>query len=752
MKLDLRADGSLNWHSRERRRRVLGLALLLAGAAAARAADTNAVPASTNAVPVSTNSVSAATNTVSSATNAVAASTNTVATSTNKVEAPPPLTPEQLFEGGATTYNNWLTLSGGGFLTKGNHAQAQQNGHLGDGAFGGIEDFHLQQDVAKNTTLTINGRAIADQHDYKFGVDLTKSDLGFLRFNYQEFRTWYNGDGGFYPPSGAWYPRPGEALGLDRGSISFAAGLTLKDLPQITFEYRHEFRDGEESSTSWGYTHPDQTALVRGLSPTIYGIDEQRDIFSLEATHHIKATDLGAGVRYEMGELDNTRYITQWPGEPVQTQITDKQSVSDSTFSTHAFSETRLSKTLTLSSGFQFANLDNLLSGSRIYGNDFGVGYVPNGLNGLGYYNLDGVLHEQDYTMNLNLLYTPIKDLVLIPALRVQKQDWDATSGALGTLGDQPPAFGPSDSVGQALDVQERLEARYTHITNWVFTARGEWTEGDGNLNEDGGIGIIPPVQQQRDDHRFFQKYSLGARWYPARRVTVDFGGYYKYNRYDYSRSVDSTPNDPSSANRYPGYLNMQGFQTFDGNMRVSLRPLQTVTLVSRYEYQYSTIDMEPDGVSDLSRIESSVMNSHILAEDISWTPWSRLYLSAGFNYVISETKTPASGDTQAIMNAQNNYWTFNFNSGIVLDQKSDLNLGYFFYQSDNYYANNSFYGLPLGAGATEHGVSALLTRRLSKNLKVSLRYAYVHYSDMPSGGHENYQAHTLFSSLQYRF
>ena len=105
---------------------------------------------------------------------------------------------------------------------------------------------------------------------------------------------------------------------------------------------------------------------------------------------------------------------------------------------------------------------------------------------------------------------------------------------------------------------------------------------------------------------------------------------------------MDSTPNNSST--RYPAYLVMQNFETYDGNLRLTLRPRRNVTLVSRYEFQYSTIHTTPDPISGLSEVESSTMTSHIIAQDVSWTPWSRLYLQAGFNYVLSETKTPAVG------------------------------------------------------------------------------------------------------------
>jgi len=117
----------------------------------------------------------------------------------------------------------------------------------------------------------------------------------------------------------------------------------------------------------------------------------------------------------------------------------------------------------------------------------------------------------------------------------------------------------------------------------------------------------------------------------------------------------------------------------------------------------------------------------------------------------LSETKTPASDYTQAILNAQNNYWTLSFNSGLVLDDKTDLNLGYTYYRAD-YYSDNSTVGVPYGAGAEEHGITATLVRRLSESLRLTLKYGYYRFSDAPSGGHNDYEAHILYSSLQYRF
>lgn len=670
----------------------------------------------------------------------------------DEVESETALTPEQLFEGGEETFENWVEFSFGGLITRGDRTQAEQRHRLTRGVFSGLEDFHFQHDLDKKTTLLLDGRALFDLDDYKLSLEVRREDLGYVRFGYENFRVWSGSTGGYYPPGGSPEVWSSDALTLDRGEISFETGLTLKNLPVLTFKYTHRYRDGEKGSTIWSPTRPSESdfSVVRGMAPAIYDLDERVDIFELNATHRIKETDVGLGLRYETGDLDNAYQTIVWPSDPAKWSLTDRQKTTYDLFSVHAFTETWLKKNLFFSTGFLFSDLDTDFSGSRIYGDDFDVGYVP---SALGYTDLSGGSQKQEYVLNLNLMAIPAKHLTLVPSIRVLREDWDADSGGYGTLGAAGGTFrGQSD--GDLLDVRERLEVRYTGVTNWVFTAGGEWTQGEGNLKESGGLSRIgsvgvAPIARETEDERFFQKYSLGARWYAARGLSVDLGGYYKINDYDYDHSFDDTLN--SSGNRYPAYLVMQSFETWDGNLRVTWRPLATLTLVSRYEYQVSTIDTKPDAISGLRRTETSEMTSHIFAQNVSWTPWTRLYLQAGVNYVWSETETPTSDYTQAVLDAQNNYWTLNFNSGLVLDDKTDLNVGYFYYRADNF-DDNSADGLPLGMGAEEHGVTATLTRRINKNLRVTLRYGYFHYDEESAGGRNDYEAHIVSSSLQYRF
>jgi hypothetical protein len=667
----------------------------------------------------------------------------------------PPMSPQDFFEGGTNTYTDWIEMGGGAFVTGGNRAQAQENQHLANGAFGGIEDLHVQGNAFTNTVFTLDGHGIYDQHDYSVGMGLKRDDLGFVHVDFENFRTWFNGAGGYYPPTGTQYNLGNDALALDSGKISLEAGLTKDNLPQITFKYTHRYREGDESSTIWGPVHPDplnSPATVQGLEPSYYHIDEKIDTFGLDVKKQIKGTDVDLGFTYEHGSLNDTLYTTQYPLEPIQSDETQKQGTTYDLFSGNASTGTWLKKNLFLSTGLMFSDLENNFSGSQIYGDSFGVGYSPAAPNpSYGYYNLNGDSHLQEYVMDVNLMAIPIKTFTITPAIRVEKENWDAESSGLGTLLNFAPEAFNSQSSRDDLDVCESLDARYVGVTNWVFTARGEWDEGSGDLNQYGGLtqvnGIGPaPLAPAvvTDDDRLFQKYTAGVRWYPLYRLAIDAGGYYKNDRWDYSNNTFN-PGD------YPGFIALQSFETYDGNFRLTYRPLQNVSLTSRYEYQLSTIDTAPNGATQLPEVQASKMTSHILAEDVSWVPWSRLSLQAGFDYVLSETKTPASGDTQAILNAENNYWMVNGSANFVVDDKTDLNVTYYYYQADDY-QNNSTFGVPYGAGEQEQGVTASLTRRLTQHLRLSLKYGFTHYTDATSGGFNDFNAHVIFSSIQYRF
>jgi hypothetical protein len=653
-------------------------------------------------------------------------------------------------EEGVPQYNNWMEFSTGGVITDGYNAAFRQRHWIKDDPFGGLEDMHYETKVGKKDFFQMDGRALFDNHDYNVKMELVRPEFGFVRGGFTEYRTWYDGNGGFFPQTGAWMNLFDDALHVDRGETWIEAGLNLPKYPSITFKYSHQFREGEKDSTMWGYAHPYGAGPVRAIAPSFWDLDETRDTLQVDSKYTVGKTDLGIGMRYERMDNDDALKTVQWPGESSQTFLTQREGVKSDLFNVHAFTETRLNEKVRFTSGYSFTTMDTDLSGSRIYGADYDVGYSLPLATSLGYLALSGGSELNDYLMNLNLMWSPVKTFSIVPSLRVEKQNLDSVSSFLQT-GDNAIIDNQqlsAASTRELLEVAERLEMRYTGVTNWVFYTRGDWTEGDGDLRENGGGGLSGPIIRYTKDQRFIQRYTAGANWYPLRRLNVDFQYYHKVRENTFDHQIDNTPND--SPDRYPAYLLIQNFDTDDANMRVTFRPLNNVTLVSRYDFQLSSIDTAPDSISGLSEVQSSEIKTHVLGQNITWVPWKRLFWQGGINYVWSKTSTPTSQYTQAVLDSQNNYWDLSSTAGFIIDDKTDLQAHYFFYRANNYEGPGDY--VPYGAGAREHGVTLTLTRKLRENLRLTCKYGYYDYTDETFGGHNDYTAHLIYSSLQYRF
>ena len=669
-------------------------------------------------------------------------------------------------------YRNWVQVGGGGAIVSGDKPAFQQRHSLPRGGFGGVEDFHFEQDVGKRGLFSVDGRGIFDINDYDLRLNLSHPDKGFVRAGYREFRTWYDGSGGFFPPNSQWITLYDEDFELDRGEAWIEGGLTLPSWPELYFRYSHQFRDGKKDSTVWGDTT--LTGLpppnnVRGIVPSFWLIDEKRDIFQADVKHTLGRTDVGVGARAEFSDNDNSRNIRRRPGETTggtagsspDRYLTQKEGVESDLFSAHAFSETRFTEKTWLTAGYSFTTLDTDISGSRIYGADYDPVYDPTfsrrQQRDEGFLDLQGGSQLKQHVANLNLMLRPWEHVTLVPSVRLEHQDQDGVTRFIET---EVGGGATRPTTETALkntrersftDVSEGLEARYTGVTNWAFYTRAEWLQGEGDLKERETEAQTGLVSRDTDSMRFTQKYAVGANWYPDRRLNLGGQYYFKSRANDYDHLVDSTTNSPTSGDRYPAYLREQDFQTHDVNFRVTWRPTAELTLVTRYDFQLSTIDTRADY---LQEVESAESTAHIFSESISWTPWARLYLQGSINYVLDQTKTPAheaTPGTNLVLNSKNNYWNASVLAGIALSEKTDFQAQYSYYRADNY-VDNSADSQPYDAEAQEHGVSGTLIHRITKRMQVSLRYGFFTNRDRTSGGHNDYTAHVISSSLRYVF
>lgn len=658
--------------------------------------------------------------------------------------------PAKPAEADSPELNNWVDVGLGGSFVSGDKAQFQhQSGLPANMAFGGINAFHYELPIGKKGQFTADGRGIFDNHDYDLRLEVSHPDIGYVRAGVRQYREYYDGSGGYLPSNGAFNQLPNNELALDRGTAYFEGDLKLPDWPELKIRYEHDFRSGSKDSTEWGQL---STAAVKKISPAFRLLDEKTDTISADVGHTIKNTELGLGLRYQWINNTDSQNITAFPNVANYSRtLTQTDAEKSDIFNVHAFTDTKLSEQWQLTSGYAYTHVHVSDMGNRL---DNASVTSPD----TQYRNLSAATALEQYEMNLSLMYSPAENWYIVPAARIEKEGLEGYENTSSTNAVPVITLG-SDNESQ-INIAESLDARYVGITNWVFYARGDWEQNRDALAQSAGTITNTPFKLEILNgawHQDSQKYSIGANWYPQRGLNFAAQFYHKIDDNSYE---NNTPiNSGAGAfplSQYPGFMQQENFITDDANFRVTWRPSSQLTLVSRYDFQYSTVDFRggtsPTGVP-LQQIQAANTTIHMFGETLSCTPVNRFYTQLGANYVLNTLHTGAESwlTTGAILKSQNDYWTFNTMMGYGIDDKTDLRLGYNYYRAADY-SNNSNVGLPLGAGGEEHTVSATLGRQLRKNLRATVRYGYNSYRDQLFGGHLDYQAHTILASLQYRF
>ncbi|MGH8092410.1 MAG: hypothetical protein ACREIF_02910 [Chthoniobacterales bacterium] len=664
-------------------------------------------------------------------------------------------------------YNNWIELGIGGNIIHGDAAQFKQEHRLSGDVFGGIQDLHYEQTIGKDVQFSLDGHAIFDNQDYGLTLSLTKPGLGYIRGGFSEFRTWYDGNGGYFPVNGQFFPPPIPEMHIDRGEAWIELGLRIPNWPEITLRYSHEFRDGEKDSTSWGDTT--LTGLTTGqtarkIAPAYRDIDETRDIVALDILKTFGNTDIGLGMRYEHDDNNDSLQLERGAGQlpPVvpppgsQRFITQQETDKLDLFSGHATTETRFSDSFWLTTGYSYTTLGSDLTGTRIYGTTYNSAYSDPistlSSRDVGFLNLAGTAQVNEWVIDLNTMWLPVKDVTLLTSFRytTENKESDAVyvSTTLRTIPPTPTAVSSFENFNTAA---ETMEMRYDGINNWLIYAGGDWQEQWGNIHESDLATGSPALSGIKNLDLLWQKYKVGFNWYPLDRLNFSGEYYHKILRYDNQSTADGQQ------------LEYQEWNTDDVNIRMTWRPrippsLGTVALVSRYDFTTSSV-VGQWGIDETPFLpeHTALITNHMITETVTWNPLARLYIQGDLSYVLNQTKTPANnivlvpGAGPSVLNFKNDYWTVDASAGFVLNDKTDLRVDYTFYRADDY-VNNALASLPYGAGTTEHTVSATATRQIARNVRLFLKYSYFTYNDQLSGGHNNYEAHSLYSGLQIRF
>lgn len=669
-------------------------------------------------------------------------------------------------------YENYIDLGVGYSLQSGDRAGFQRDLQMRKDGFLGIEDMRYFRQIDDATAMKLRGKAMAGNGDYLLDIAITRDEVGYLKFGYKQFRTYFDGSGGVWPATGMGFQIFDEAMHIDRGNLWFEAGLNRPDRPSFVFRYDYLSRKGEKPSTSWSDSGlPISTSSTRYIIPSFLSMDERRHVLSGTVSKRNEKNAWSIGIRYDKGDYENGRYSRRRVGETADRYVTTREGQDYDIFQLRGSFATDLNEKIKLTGAVSRTKIDTVLAGSRVVGANWDAAYSENytgkQTRDEGFFALPGhELGESEMTqtiVNLSLMYRPLEHLTIVPAMRFEKTEWESIVEFVET--NFYPT--PTTIVREDVEAESRkdwdtynygVEFRYTGMKDFSFNAKADWSKSDGVLDE---TRILEPgtshqaisVDRETELERTTQKYAFTANWYPTRGVTLAAQYYFKARQNDFDAIRDTTPNAITSSDRYPAYISNQDFETSDFNLRLTWRISPTFRTVTRYDYVKTTINSQEVG---LPFGESMNVDQKIFSESITWNPVARWFLQANLNVVSEQLVTPAvfaTGNAANLVTASNgDYLSWSLSSGYALDDQSDLHFDYTSFEVRDGFTDNTPTSVAYGTEVQNQVVSVAYRRQLDRRTAITFKYAYAKSEDAAYNGKADYEANIFQAKLQYRF
>jgi mono/diheme cytochrome c family protein len=621
-----------------------------------------------------------------------------------------------------------------------------------DGFSAGYENFELRQPVGKDSELSVEGRAMFDQSDYRVTLGLSRADAGFVRGGYEAYRKYFDDSGGYYRPFDAPPPALGRDLHLDIGRAWFDAGLTLPNLPRIVVGYEYQFKEGDMATLQWG-PEMDTNFVTRSIRPSVKRLDEQTHILKLDATHEIAGVSFEDNFRAEFYDLKTTRehqgYFFDSSDGAVHKESYDHFQAANS-----LSAEKQVRDWLFLSGGYLYTRLDG--------GGDFDQTFNPGSFNAP--VSTDNIsLEQQSHTFNLNTRLGPWEGLTIAAGAQ---SDWVRKTG----LADIPPAGvtnAPHASNMDRSTVTEHLLVQYDRIPCTVVyadaTAQQEWIDlFETGLVED-GVNDAQDFIRDTDARGDLKEYRGGFTLSPWRWVSLDANYRHRAKQSDYDDTTDTNrfqtnilgrPN-AIPGNGYPAFIRSRDVTSDEVEVKLVMRLRSWLKTTLKYQLLATDYESLTDSATNAfsrvlypgGEILAGNQDAHVYSVNATLTPWRRLYVSTTFSYSDSRiisgvndggTVVPYRGGVYSVLSSGN----------FTLSGRTELHASYVFSRAD-YEQNNEAAGLPLGIRYDRRALTVGVTRRLTKNLTGTLQYGYFRYREGTSGGANDYTAHAVLASLR---
>lgn len=693
-------------------------------------------------------------------------------------------------------FDNSITVSGTATDLSGAKPALQARTQIAKQGSGGIEELNYNYELSKATSLQVDGKALPGAEDYLLQFRLTKNEVGSFEAGYKQFRTFYDGAGGFFPINNAWLPLYKRALYVDRGRFFINATIALPKAPVFTFRYTSERRDGRKDSTIWGDT--DQTGVpIQSLSslnvisanrkivPAYIDLNERQESWEASVRHTVgKTTGIFTLAGNRIANVD-TRFIDRYPGEvkpfpaipsnPVivvspllannENKGIDRQGFRENGVTVGGRVETVINDRVTVYASGNYRHANEDVSASRLVSAAIStnagvvtpIGAFTSGGRPPYSYNSVGELKMETWVGNVGVQTKLLKDLRADFA--VKAEGYSSSGGtratyvnnlvvqATGAVTEQL-VVAPNSYKTTEHPWTPQVDLRYTGIKNvavfalWDYrTSPSDERTSYTSISTSGAL-IVPSTLLTTD--KIKEKHSnlkLGANWTVSPKVTLRgefFTKDHENNFNGYGTSLGS-------------YYTLD-YDIYGGRFTATVKPVPTVSLNTRYVVQRGKGTVMEDG---FVQGDSNDTRRYEIAETIDWNPNKVVYVQANVNLVYDKTSTayPRAGGSanDVLHNADNNYWNGSILTGFVIDKSTDAQVQTTYYKANNYNRALAAATDVYGQGVRDYSITVGVKRKFTSRLIGNAKLGYLNSDSETTGGFSNYKGAVGYASLTYR-
>lgn len=615
-----------------------------------------------------------------------------------------------------------LVLTGGDVTINGDVARFQERSGLPDhGAFG-ISELSVFREYGDDfdRIMKLDFRGIAGAREGELDFSYTKLESWKISLFADIHRRYFD------PENGAAVGefddlnlRP-EALELEFGTIRFEAEKSFESLPTLRVRYTRRWRDGERDSTVWGQVRGSRTGASTRET------QESTDIVEIEAEQRTESRHWRLTGRYSETESEQTLHALNRsgvnPDEPIeQATTTNTRSTGANGFVSQKFFED-----LTISIGGMVTELDANVSGYRMVS------------NGSAFADLDGDSTLHQFVLNGNVAYRWNEFIDSVLAIGIRGEDLESETAKDGGSG---PNLVNSEDERDYTDLAFETRIRTNQALGFYALAKN--SRGDSVLSESGDR-----ISRRTDSEETSQRIAAGFRYHPGSLPVSLHGEVYKerHSTEFVHERLDSFPM------LYPGLISDLETKTDDLNLRLTVKPFKQLYLVSRGDWRHRTFS--PRFTIDDSSGETDV-DEFTFSQNIALTPHPAWHVQVGMSWTDNLHRTPLSKGNDLfaslVPESRNDHWSLHAGVYASLSETTDIQFTYTYFRT-NTLDPISDEVVVLAAPEEEHRLNAVLTKQLSENVRLRIRYGYFKGHDIGDTEINGYEAHLLYSSLHFRF